>query len=67
MLSREIYPGTFVPIDEEAIWNELLFGITPTMPQTDEVVSIFPGSSSLCLVEDLSLRQSDETQEQGTR
>jgi hypothetical protein len=55
MLAREIYPGALILVDEETAWKELLFGFRPTLPHTAETMAIYPGSDSLCLVEDLSI------------
>ncbi len=58
MLSREIFPGSFVLVDVETAWRELLLGISPEVPPAGGVTTIGPGDKALCLVEDISIRPS---------
>jgi hypothetical protein len=55
MLAREISPGSVVLADEDAVWREILWGESPTLPVvTKPPVVIGPGNAELCLVQDLS-------------
>lgn len=57
MLTREVFPGIFVLVDEDTAWRELLFGVPAVVTDQREPVMIKPGSNTLCLVEDLSIRK----------
>ena len=57
MLTREVFPGMFVLVDEDTAWSELLLGVRAVVTEAPSPVIVKPGSNALCLVEDLSIRK----------
>ena len=61
MLTREVFPGMFVLVDEDTAWRELLLGVPAIVADTPRPITIKPGNNALCLVEDLSIRKGDRS------